>query len=501
MTLKTTTIFKSPSFYFWLFISIHTLIWTLIPSLTRTSVTHDTLEGITWGLQWQLGYSKHPFLAAWLCAGITRLFSVVGWPVYFLGQLAVALTFFATWQLAKQFLAPVAALIASLALEGVVFYTINTSNLTPDSLQSPLWALLALFFYQALTKQTIIYWLSTGLLAALCFCTKYQVVLLLIPMFVFCLSHPTARISFKKTGIYCAFIFFILLCIPHLIWLWNNHFGTLIYAFNTPAQYTKSVSVWNHISFPLRYLVNNILSVSGLFLLLWPFYKARSQTELQLTHFQWHYLLFIGLGPLILSLFLCFITGYYFTPRWSTPYYFSLGIIMMAYLRPVLNEHNLKQFAYSLILFSVFLVVAKITVMNLRLNSNSDAFLPNQEIAERLSKLWHEQYRQPLTFIAGSNYLIAGVMPYMPDQPKPYSNLSKEESPWINEREMRKQGALFIWDLGSNYTWDENSKLNIRPSKEVRTRFPNLITMPTQVFYKFSNHEPVFIGIAILPPA
>ena len=98
---SSSSIYKNPSLYFWLFLMLHTLIWTLGPALIRESLPHDTLEGVTWGLQWQLGYNKHPFLTAWLCAGVTQLFGVVGWPVYLLAQLTVSLTFLAVWQLAK----------------------------------------------------------------------------------------------------------------------------------------------------------------------------------------------------------------------------------------------------------------------------------------------------------------------------------------------------------------------------------------------------------------
>lgn len=126
---------KNTRYYFWLFILLHTIIWTIGPALLRPTIPHDTLEGITWGLQWQWGYNKHPFLAAWLSAGITQFFNTTGWPVYLLAQLAVSTTFFAVWKLAKLILPHTHALIAALILEGVLFYNINSFNFTPDTLQ------------------------------------------------------------------------------------------------------------------------------------------------------------------------------------------------------------------------------------------------------------------------------------------------------------------------------------------------------------------------------
>jgi 4-amino-4-deoxy-L-arabinose transferase-like glycosyltransferase len=486
-------------YYFWFFILIHTLLWTLGPSLLRPTVSHDTLEGITWGLQWQLGYNKHPFLTAWLCAGVTKLFGSVGWPVYLLAQLAISVTFIAVWKLARQILPLRHAFIATLGLEGVLFYNINSFNFTPDTLQSPLWALLSLFFYRALTRQNVINWLCTALFAALCVCTKYQVALLFLPMFLLCLFNPLARKSFAKPGIYYALITFFFLIVPHLIWLYQHHFITLTYASEISSDYTQNKTFFNHFHHPLGFIINSIVDVFGLFILLWPFYN-KNKTQLQLDFFQWQFLIFLGLGPLILSLTLCILTGNYFPPRWSTPYFFASGILAIAYLSPALSKKNLRQFVTTLILFSSFLFIARMSTLTFIPRSSSDAFLPNRQIALSLSKLWREKYHIPLPFLAGSNYLVTGVIPYMRDNPTPYLNWKPEDSPWINEKELHQQGGLFIWDEGGYYTWDKESMAHTHLPKMILERFPKLKRIPDYIFYRLSDNQPVVIGIAILPP-
>lgn len=484
---------------FWLFILVHTLLWTIGPAVARFSVPHDTLEGISWGLQWQWGYHKHPFLAAWLCAGVTQLFGSVGWPVYLLGQVAVSITFLAVWQLAKHILPVKQALIATLVLEGIFFYNLNSFNVTPDTLQSPLWALTALFFYQAISSQKISQWLYTAFFAALCVCTKYQAIILFLPLAVFCIINPIARQSFKKTGIYLAFVFFLLLLLPHLIWLVQHDFISVMYAKNTSSEYTPTQTFINHFRYPLSFLINCCIEVIGLFLLLWPFY-TRSDGSLKLTRLQWQWLICIGLGPILLTLLLCFITGNYFPPRWGTPYFFALGILVVAYLNPIISKKRLKQFTVSFILFSFLLFTGRMSTFTFFHRANSDAFLPNQEIALYLSKLWHDTYHSPLAYLVGSNYLVALIVPYLSDQPKPYFSLNKEESPWIKEALLLKQGGIFIWDEGRNYTWDKDSRMHARIQKEMLKRFPGLKILPEHRFYRSSDHQPVLVGIALLPP-
>lgn len=491
---------SNTNYYFWLFILIHTLLWTVGPSLFRPTVPHDSLEAITWGLQWQLGYSKHPFLTAWLSAGVTELFNTTGWPVYFLAQLAILATFWATLRLANNFLPPVHALIAALSLEGIVFYNINSFNFTPDTLQSPLWALTALVFYNALNSQKISDWLCTGFMGACCVCTKYQVALLLMPMFLLCLTNSKARQSFKKPGIYWGITLMALLIAPHLYWLSQHDYISLIYAFETPSDYTPSKMLLNHLINPLLFLVNNLLSVIGLLVLLWPFY-TKPKMPLALSPFQWQFLLYLGLGPIVLTLILCALTGSYFTPRWATPYYFALGILIMAMLRPAMSPKKIKQFTINLIILSTLLFTTRMITLNLHPRANSDAFLPNQQMALNLASLWQEQYRSPLPFLAGSNYLVTGMIPYMPVKPKPYLNWNLTNSPWISESELLQKGGLFIWDEGLNYIWDKDSQLHALITPYVLERFPTLKRLPSLTFYKLSNNEPVVIGVAILPPS
>lgn len=487
------------SYYFWLFILIHTLLWTVGPAWFRPTIPHDTLEGMTWGFQWQLGYNKHPFLTAWLSAGITDFFGTTGWPTYFLAQLAILVTFWASWRLATFFLPPVHALISALSLEGVLFYNLNSFNFTPDTLQSPLWALTALTFYRALTTQKIIHWFCTGFFAACCMCTKYQSALLLLTMFLFCLANTQARLSFKKPGIYCGIMSLLLFITPHLYWLVQHEFISLFYALKTPFDYTITRSWLNHLINPWGFLVNNIIEITGLLVLFWPFY-AKPRLPLSLSTFQWQFLLYLSLGPIFLTLILCTLTGSYFAPRWGTPYYFAFSLLVMVVLKPALTLEKIKQFAISLVMLSLLLFTARMLTLSIFPRANSDAFLPSEQMALSLAKLWQEQYHSPLPFLAGSNYLVTSITPYMLVKPKPYLNGNLLSSPWINERELRQKGGLFIWDEGLNYIWDKDSQLNALLTPSLLARFPSLKKLPSLTFHRLSNEQPVVIGVAILPP-
>ena len=49
---------------FYIFITSHLIIWTLVPTLTNHNLPLDTIEALAWGSNLSWGYSKHPPVSA-----------------------------------------------------------------------------------------------------------------------------------------------------------------------------------------------------------------------------------------------------------------------------------------------------------------------------------------------------------------------------------------------------------------------------------------------------
>ena len=45
---------------FYIFLIIHLIVWTLIPSLTNHNLPLDTIEALAWGSNLDWGFNKHP---------------------------------------------------------------------------------------------------------------------------------------------------------------------------------------------------------------------------------------------------------------------------------------------------------------------------------------------------------------------------------------------------------------------------------------------------------
>ena len=59
-----------PTRIVWALLTIHVLIWWLLPALLQHNLPLDVIEQFAWGREWQIAYYKHPPLPAWILEAI-----------------------------------------------------------------------------------------------------------------------------------------------------------------------------------------------------------------------------------------------------------------------------------------------------------------------------------------------------------------------------------------------------------------------------------------------
>ena len=57
---------------FYIFVTIHLVIWTLVPTLTNNNLPLDTIEALAWGSNLDWGFNKHPPMSAFLVEIFTK---------------------------------------------------------------------------------------------------------------------------------------------------------------------------------------------------------------------------------------------------------------------------------------------------------------------------------------------------------------------------------------------------------------------------------------------
>ena len=85
---------KNAQNLFYIFITIHLVLWTLIPSITNNNLPLDTIEALAWGSNLEWGFNKHPPASAFFLELFYQIFGPNDWAFYFLIPIFVVVSFF-----------------------------------------------------------------------------------------------------------------------------------------------------------------------------------------------------------------------------------------------------------------------------------------------------------------------------------------------------------------------------------------------------------------------
>ena len=157
-----------------------------------------------------------------------QIFGTQDWAYYLLSQIFVIISFFAVFKFAEEFFEnKVYCLLSVLLLEGIYFYNFTTPEFNVNVCLMPFWALTVLYLWKGFKDNKIIDWLLVGLFAGFGFLSKYLFIYLGLAMDIFLIY----MIYKKKIDFKClvSLIPFLIVLLPHLIWLTENNYTTITY--------------------------------------------------------------------------------------------------------------------------------------------------------------------------------------------------------------------------------------------------------------------------------
>lgn len=493
MTLLSNTYrFSQASRWFYLFLFVHLLCWSLVPALVRLNLPLDAIEGTIWGHQLEWGYDKNPYLNGWLTALATQL-GDSGWGIYLFSQLSVTACLWAMWRLANCMLPPAESLLSVLALEGLQYFNFHAIDFNDNTLELGLWGLGSYYFYVALKKNDYTHWLLTGLCVGLGMMAKYYTATLLLAMALLLFSQSKYRRLLCTIPPYAGLAIFLTLCLPHIFWLFSHNFVTVHYVF---ARAASTPSWTNHLFFPTLFAWQQFQVLLPALILLGLFLVGkkplRRQEKISLSFDDRQYLLFIGCGPLLLTLALSLLCGTNLRAGWGMPLLSMMGIITVSILQPQITPPKFHRFL-ALIFALMFTILTLYTFSLTASKDKSTANFPGREIATYITEEWHQRYHTPLEYVAGSRWVSGNIGFYSKDHPAVFIEWHPEHAPWINQQQMREKGAVFVWEISANEQLPD----------AVKQQFPELSTATVVQFNwqrNKSNLEPVRLGVAYLAP-
>ena len=130
-----------------LFLFIHLLIWTVIPSTTNFNLPLDTIEALAWGNTLDFGYSKHPPLSAYVVEFIYLIFGKKDFYYYLTSQIFILINFLFIYKICflktkSEKTSAYCTLLTSL----IFYYSFSSTEFNVNICIMPLWTSTIYFF-------------------------------------------------------------------------------------------------------------------------------------------------------------------------------------------------------------------------------------------------------------------------------------------------------------------------------------------------------------------
>ena len=401
---------------FYIFITTHLILWTLIPSLTNNNLPLDTIEHLAWGSNLDWGFNKHPPAVAFFLEIFYQIFGPQDWAYYLLSQIFVIIAFIVVFKFAEElFKNKILSLVSVLLLEGIYFYNFTTPEFNVNICQLPFWALCVYYSWKLFDKQRINLrdCFLLGVFAAIGFLSKYLFIYLLIAIdllfFYAIIIKKYQKFDFKF--LVSLEVFFVLL-VPHLVWLTNNDYATITYGLARTGL--ENSSLINHITYPLIFLGKQIGILIPFFVMSF-FLIKKFKFKVSLKDKKLLFLIFINLVPIGLMFLTSMLTGSKTRTMWMTPFYLFFGVLIVYIFQAQINMNKLKSFMYGFI-FLFFLSPILYGYISIS-KDNKRTDYPGKGIALKTQYVWGQQFNSEINVVYGNEWNAGNLSYHLKSRP------------------------------------------------------------------------------------
>jgi len=402
---------------FFIFVLSHLIIWTLVPSLTNKNLPLDTIEALAWGSNLDWGFNKHPPMSAFFLEVFFQIFGSKDWVYYLLSQIFVVTAFYFVFKFANEVLGNLKlSLISLFLLESIYFYNFTTPEFNVNVCQLPFWSLVIYYSWKIYDSKKIhfIDCFLIGLFAALGFLSKYLFVYLLVAidlLFIYLIFiKKTKKFDFKYLII---LEIFIVLLIPHLIWLFKNDYITILYALNRTGL--EESNILSHFKYPFIFLLKQIGILIPFFFLIFLLVK-KFKFKIDIKDKKLLFLIFINILPIILIFLTSMVTGSKIRTMWMTPFYLFFGVLIVYVLKSQININKINSFLYGF-LFLFFLSPILYSYISISQTEKRTDY-QGKEIAKKVQIIWDKNFDKEIEFVTGNEWNAGNLSYHLKSRPK-----------------------------------------------------------------------------------
>ena len=401
---------------FYIFVLTHLIFWTLIPSLTNQNLPLDIIEALAWGSNLDWGFNKHPPMSAFFPEIFFQIFGPQDWAYYLLSQIFVIISFYYVFKLSKEiFHNDLLSLISVLLIESIYFYNFTTPEFNVNVCQLPFWAATVYYSWKIYNSKEIKFvdCLLVGLFAAFGFLSKYLFIYLLASieiLFLYLIFFKKEK-KFDFKYLITVEIFLIIL-VPHLIWLNNNDFVTIKYGLARTGL--EQSNIIDHIKFPIIFLVKQIgILIPFIFLIFLLIKKIK--LKFNFNDKKLLFLLTINILPIFLMFLTSAITGSKIRTMWMTPFYLFFGTIFIYIFQAQINIKKLKLFMIGFI-FLFFLSPILYSYVSISKEDKRTDY-PGKGIAIKTQYAWDQQFNSNINAVYGNEWNAGNLSYHLKSRP------------------------------------------------------------------------------------
>ena len=394
------------------FLLSHFAIWVLVPSITNHNLPLDTIEALAWGSNLDWGFNKHPPLSAFAVEVFYQIFGSYDWAYYFLSQICVVTSFFVVWKFSEYFFQnKIYSLIAILLLEGIYFYNYTTPEFNVYVCELAFWALTVYYCWKGFEKNDYASWLLFGFFSGLGVLSHYLFIYLLCAMDVFFIY----LIINKKINFKCliSYVPFLLVLLPHLIWLTENNYITITYALHRTGL--SEPNFLDHFIHPLIFLGKQIGILVPFFLMVL-LLVSKLKTNFNFKDKKLLFLLTINIIPIILMFLTSMLMGVKVRTMWMTPFYLFFGVLLIYLFQSQINLNKLKYFVSLFLILFIFSPFAYAYISITQTDKRTD--YPGKEHAIEVQKRWDKKFESKINVVLGNEWLAGNLSYHLKSRPR-----------------------------------------------------------------------------------
>ena len=397
---------------FYIFITTHLVIWTLIPTLTNNNLPLDTIEALAWGSNLDWGFNKHPPMSAFLVETFYQIFGNNDWAYYLLSQICVVFSFFIIWSLSKDFFEnKIYSFLSILLLEGIYFYNYTTPEFNVYVCELPFWSLTVFYCWKGFKNNKYTDWLLFGIFAAFGILSHYLFTYLLLSLdLLFLYMLIKKKIDFKCM---VSLIPFLIVLLPHLIWLTENDYITISYGLHRTGSGEQNFL--DHIIHPLIFLGKQIGILIPFFLMLL-LLSSKFKIKSNFKDNKLLFLLAINIIPIALVFLTSMIMGVKIKTMWMTPFYLFFGVLVIYIFQSQINLNKLKGFVSVFLILFIFSPFAYAYVSITQKDKRTD--YRGKEIAQEIQNYWDKkEFNLPINVVLGNEWLAGNLSYHLKSRP------------------------------------------------------------------------------------